>query len=658
MDQEILLSMCKTLVASDKDNAIEALKKMIEDYKEVITDKKAFYVELINALATTPLTVIKVIDNGNTKERLNEVSRKKFCYLEELIFGNLEEKDAIKESLSFLCQYNDPKVVELFIKLLNIPKCKDFAIGCLSNMETYYRNITLVRFVVENKLFNKEMLNSLALKIGNINFQTEITINNFNKCDDEIKKEKIQKKIKKLKKEYNYLAQLIIKIFTCLGKSIKPTNEFFKHFICQNKELNQYFINYLIQIDNYDNTDLNFVLLADNLSLSESYDLVRLLINKRKLLKEDLGDLIYINEIIEKLFLDISKRIPLKEQEEQFLEDVLNSHAIYNLDAKNLVTIVEYLYAQRELIPSSSVIAYREEYEQDEEYNPNDNGKLETEMYYVVKPLAEAGHSKKYFFEQLLLELLKSKYSHKYEKSILRILNGDGYVDMKYNTPNDYHDVLLYAICAYGTDEVIKATLKKYELPTYMFCDFGGTDLFKVYTRLGEYDKALTIFNNERYELVNPGEEYCLNDSGQYDIEEVESYVDELSEIIQLLCHRKDKKGVDFLNQILYSPKLTIINVEALEKLKFLYSDVLNMEQEEVDTLLNQISEYFKERLRNKELKMFVVKTDTNTSLYRFTGLRLATTAEIKKAFDSLKTSSKVKKLVPLKYISEPKSIE
>ena len=82
------------------------------------------------------------------------------------------------------------------------------------------------------------------------------------------------------------------------------------------------------------------------------------------------------------------------------------------------------------------------------------------------------------------------------------------------------------------------------------------------------------------------------------------------------------------------------------------------MEQEEVDTLLNQISEYFKERLRNKELKMFVVKTDTNTSLYRFTGLRLATTAEIKKSFDSLKTSSKVKKLVPPKYISEPKSTE
>ncbi|MDD4187940.1 MAG: hypothetical protein PHX04_04180 [Bacilli bacterium] len=232
----------------------------------------------------------------------------------------------------------------------------------------------------------------------------------------------------------------------------------------------------------------------------------------------------------------------------QFLKDILENYAIYNLSAANLVENVEYLYGDIRHISSERVKEVRTEYTQD--YNPDDDGNL-------------------------------------------------------------------------------------------------ATDLFNVYTRLGEYDKALEVLNDPFYELVDEEEKACLEEYGQHDMEDAKYYVDKLSTIIQILCFRKDVASINFLKEVMQHPKLTIINIESLERLYLLFTE-LSENDPEVWQTFNQISSYIKERIQYNNLMTYVaIEKFDNRS---FGGLRIATDEEIENAVSVLGPETPfVKKLEPPK---------
>lgn len=652
MDQELLLNVCSTIINSGKENALDGLKKTIEDNKGAITDKTLFYSELISILASKTLTITVKSDNGKlekTNERLSELNYDKLDYLEELIFDNLDIGASIKKPLALLCQYDDAKVIKLIIKLSETPEFKEYVVDGLSNIGLYYYNEKLVDLVLEKGLYNNTILNGLISAIKDVNFEAQVESENA-KYSDPLELSQAQRKIEQIKQKHKMVAAAIIKVFNHLGKRVQPKNAFFHDIICQNEELNEDFYNLFANIDKYDTSALDFIDIANCLSWGNSESIVHLLILMNKLPRENFGDLKAVNKIVNNAFLERIKDgvgLGFDDDENQFLEDVLESQAIYNLSATNLVKIVEYLYGDMKHIPSERVKEVRTEYAKN--YNSDNDGNLATEMFNVVEPITEAGHNGEHFLEELLIELLESRYAEHYEKSILNVLDGRNVIDMKFKaTLIRPYSELPYVICTCGSDEMIRLALKEHGLPMYMFNDGDSTDLFKIYTRLGEYDKALEVLNDPLYELVDEGEKACLEEYGQYDMENAEYYVDNLSVIIQTLRFRKDIAGINFLKEVIQNPKLTIINAESFERLNLLFTE-LSENDPEIWQTFNQISSYIKERIQHNDLMTYVAVEEFD-GISGYGGLRMATDEEIGNAVSMLGTEKPViKKLVPTK---------
>lgn len=652
MDQELLLNVCSTIINSGKEESLFFLKKTIVDNEELITDKPQFYSEIMTLLATCLSTTVVPDGDLGLEEALSSLSCKKLDYIEELAeklsalyYENVDINEAIKKLIQVLCQYDYFKVNSLITRLAEKPELKAGAIAGLSNMVMYYQNDTLIDLVLEKGLFNNTIFDGLIDAIKDVNFEAQVELKSleyYEKEDLTQELSKAQRKIEQLKQKHKMIAKTVTKVCNHLGKKVQLKNEFFHNIICLNEELNEDFYNLFANIDKYDTSALDFIDIANCLSWGNSEATVQLLILMNKLPHENFGDLKSINRIVNTIFLARIKDgvgVGLDDGENQFLEDILESHAIYNLSATNLVKIVEYLYGDIKHIPSERVKETRAEYAKN--YNSNNDGNLATEMFNIVESITEVGHNQEYFLEELLIELLESRHALNYERSILNILDGRNVIDMRFKSTYIYiNSELPYVICTYGSDEMIRLALKEHELPMYMFRKNDSLDLFKVYTRLGDYDKALEILNNPLYELVDEGKKNELEERGQYDMAKAKNYVDNLSAIIQTLRYKKDTAGIYFLKEVIQHPKLTMINSETFERLNLLFTE-LSGNDSEIRQIFNQIASFVKEKIQYNDLIIYSTFV-YNSSVTGYGGLKIATDEEIENALSMLETEKPV----------------
>lgn len=649
MDQEILLKICETIAKAEKHNTVEVLKKMIEDNKEVINDEAAFYFKVISFLADN-LSLTTAKDKAEAKE--NELIATKLNYVEEMMIEHPNIGDKILMPLSTLCAYNNSLVNKFVIRFAITPGINETVTQCLAeSIGQYYHNTTIVDFIIKLTInqepFARKIIDGLVEKIKAVNFEAQVEFEKeAEDTDKEAKKEK-QKNKERITNDHYELAKIMIKIFKHLGKEFHPKNEFFNDLICRNPQLNDHFYDIFVNIDICDTSELNFIDLANLFAWGGSGNLLSILIEEDKLPRENFDELKSINEMVNSILEQARNGYKITKKEGQFLDTAINSWGLYNINPQYIIDICEYLYGEMKL---SDELEIEKLFEKDFMPKPREiNERLATKMYNIVKELVAVGNDQENFFERLIVELLETpRYSEEYEKSILEIIDKQ-VLHMKYNYSAVYaYAELSYLICTNGTNEVIKATLNKYQLPIYICTESGGTDLFLVYTRLGEYDKALDILSNPThdYEFVNPGEEYELEECGKFGYENAETYENKLSSAINLLYYNKDSNCVNFLNQVLASPKLTLVDTDVFERVSFLYRNILNIEPEKADSMLNQLSSYFRKRIKQGQLKMFViVMEDAEES---FEGIRLATPEEIEESLPEIGTiPSKQKKKVP-----------
>lgn len=215
--------------------------------------------------------------------------------------------------------------------------------------------------------------------------------------------------------------------------------------------------------------------------------------------------------------------------------------------------------------------------------------------------------NKDYFIERVIIELL-NHYLNEEDCNFIHEILSDENIKIDYNY--DYADYfgqtsLKELLALKGNKVIIKALLSKEEnIQSNYWHGESKIQLYRLYAILGEYDKAINLFQ-QKYNYANDFTEDFYDGFNKDGIAYGDiTYEDSFVEFLEAICTSFKNENIEYLTQIEYisrilnSENVKFINLE--EVLSILFG-VLN--EEDFELLLQSLNKKY----NNGSLKYFVV---------------------------------------------------
>ncbi|MBQ8192677.1 MAG: hypothetical protein IJZ46_01215 [Bacilli bacterium] len=254
----------------------------------------------------------------------------------------------------------------------------------------------------------------------------------------------------------------------------------------------------------------------------------------------------------------------------------------------------------------------------------------------------------KNFFERLIIYMLSSHISNNDYLLIHQLLN-DEEISLNYDFYySDYFgQSTLKDLLAFSSDRnVIRDLLSKPE--NIKGCYFNGDwaiQLYRLYAKLGDYEKALELFESSYNYAYDFSEDYTKgfkNGQATADFQ----YSDSLADFIKNICDSFEKDKVDYIyqkdiiNRILNCKNVIYINID---KVLPIIEKVLS--EDDFIEILSSLEE------RHNSGYLGFTTVEENNSFYGRYTIRIATEEEIQNSLAKLKNKDKnpklTKKLIP-----------
>lgn len=243
--------------------------------------------------------------------------------------------------------------------------------------------------------------------------------------------------------------------------------------------------------------------------------------------------------------------------------------------------------------------------------------------------------NEKYFCERVLINMLKSHINESDSEFVHQILTDDDIsIDYNYDWADYFGQTSLRELLAFSDNKtIIKDLLSKQDniKNCYWHGDFK-IQLYRLYAIIGDYQKALTNFNENYNYAYDFTEDYPngFNKDGyaKGDL----TYRDSLVAFIENICYSLSKDGLDdsvknsIISSILNSEKVQYINIS---EILFTIQNTLSAEDFKilVDSLVDKHN--------NGDLG-FIVAEENDGGLFDRYIIRMATNEEIQETLSSL----------------------
>ena len=648
MNQKLLQTICKSIIESDQEAALETLDKMIKDNADVITEEREFYLFLLDSIASSLNSISIDSENPLSEE---EKFKEHFKMLKKLdlfqsIISDHYLGDSFYKALIKLANYNLEEVNHTILSIATDPKIKcnskefvkehnkktthyneimETTMERLSNnINNFASNVNLVREVAKLGTFSRDKLIEICVQIEELNYELRDLQEEYNKItpEERLFNEVIPKLIKELEERNDLILvckELLLSkganefdideyIITTLAKSVgfdyRYINEndikvIFNEIIKESKTLEK----------------LNLPKIVDEL---RKLDTVRLAFDFLPVMTDkELQQCEYLNVCIEKILDNNSNT----KQYSEFLQTFSTYDAIYNIYPHNILKLFYFLY-------HDEVRTMENKINEIDSYRTKTQDKLievTDKIYEIVKNSKDKTIKLENWYERFVCVLLTEFYPC-YDKSTIYLLQNHK-LDMDYSFFNDELMTigpasLSYCICKYGSPEVIKTFigLPDQTLPLYAYGFLNDKNMVSICLQVYEITKAKEIFDNPNFFWLDEGEEEELTEHGEYEIEYPYNYEfeDSLTDVINTI-HDKMGKSFElnkvltqFLRHILSSPKTKFISVEALERI---------YDEEAYDII--------RDRYEKGEIMFTSIEVDELDSIDRDNKVRLATDEEI-----------------------------
>ena len=570
MNQELLQNICKTIIESEQATTVETLNKMISDNQEIITDKKIFYVFLLNCIADN----LHFDENEDVFEAdtLNSLGFEKLKLFKILISLHPEIGGEFNPILIKLGLYNSKEVNAVILELADIKEAAYTKRYLSNNIKDVSENYDLVKEIIRFGAFSPNDPQVISLHIAKVNVELYKLIE-FERSrtpegritDETYHSEAVrtrENKIRDLTSKRDSMISLINDIIQAKGiENFSITESFIEELLRSEK------IGYNIMCDHCNSAIINKIAESEktlkSLSLPKLIDQlvsngfahysIRFL---PKMSEQQLMESERINYAIQVMLSKMDQPQNVEKYKE-YLQKISESDILYRLYPHTILTLLEFLHSDKAEKGFDDTLRF--------EINEEQQMSLSVKVNEIIKKSARKQNKPEGFYERFIIELLQ-KYH--YDDSIIHILQNHE-LDMDYN-PVTYRgpQELDYWICSEGSDEVKKAFVSRSNLPLYVSSEADCIDVVSVCLSVKEYSKAKELFDNHNFAWVDEEQEKALLENGTYEIgyPYYMYFRDEVGEAINGLQSdiSENPEAGNLLRHIISSPKTKFINVQTL----------------------------------------------------------------------------------------------
>lgn len=582
IDGDELLTMCRRQIEQNDESCIILLKRIIEANNNKIIDTYKFYDAIAMILVDNikPLQMYS-LEKGNTYELIDAPTDARFSYLCDIAEKKRVSLACINKIIKTIAPQGVLIFNTFFAGLTKINEYKDLVWNYLSNnLLECYDNLLLIMFYLDGDMLKEKDLYRVAIKLKK--YYNELDETKVEKTFQE-RLEEITELHKKIELGQAMLYAIFVKGY---AKGFKINTKTFKLLL------------YL---------DSQGLLLIKN--FNPPFNLMQHIIDTTDLSKINIKEI--LPNVDRKYFLSILNKKDIIDYKiiipslNRYIIDTIHYHFYEKLDAlwySVLKKIVES-NALYELHPYNIFFVYSTLYKKVENKN--------TVIDCLIKEMIDKDKLKTdYPYEKLIIALLRDEfYDEALKEAHLKRIIEEKDIDISYMDDFVFigKEELLYTIISLGSMEVRKALFEKYgkDIPLYVENTNNDTiDKCSVLISIGEFEKAIDTFNDEKFYLIEERKEKQLELTGKIELtnEEMNSTPDYLTKIIESL---RRNPNLNVMNSIIFNNKIKFLNCELFSEIYNFYKKHLNTD--EFNSKIETIIEHFEKRINDNSLILITI---------------------------------------------------
>lgn len=605
MSQELLQSICKTIIESNQEGSLEVLKKIISDNKSAITDETQFNIYILGCIANSLVIIKKDEKDPFSDNILDNTSFKKMKYFENMVYSMTEIPKEFNDIIIRLANYDIDSLTDsidrMSINTENKALRKRVDECLVFNITEIAQNERLVSLVINRSNdISRDQISIIAEKLGLINERFIKLDYDFKRLNNIEEINQMRKEINSLKNSMEALIELITIIINKFGiesfdisesniseilnasnltndlLSSFKSDEFISEILKSEPKLKKLYLQYLVN---------------DLVSIGCFAEAIKFM---SKMTDEEISKLESLNAIVRYMISD--------EEMKDTYSEVISRLAIPNLLCK--------------LSPSSVVPIIEQTYIKEPENYEEEIKMLQSEVFEFIKVAISSENSLEHYNEKLLFSLLDSH--HEFSDSIIYILSNCD-IDMKFSPVSYYGpESMDYLICRLGSDEVIKELISKLpEDALYIGGLVESYDLVGLSLQADEYERALKAFDHEQFSWLDEDEIASLEQNGEYRLmyeyygfDNPDNFTMAMRNLHEKMC--KYPGLIELFKHILKSEKTKYVSLDSLNY-------YIPMNDDEVCNII-------KDRYKNGEI---IFTSLIDNELDGIDGIRIATKEEI-----------------------------